>query len=99
MGLCLRNEDADRVGYFMRDYRHLIIPEQITKGKPYLVLSLYRQGKTEEEITEITQTKKSAVRSYITLYESNTHPIEFFLGQTLTTSTSCEAMAAILKGN
>jgi len=97
VGLSLGKDDADKMDFFMRSYRFLIVPEQTTKGKPYLVLSLYRQGKTEGEITEITQTKKSSVKSYIALYDQNSNPREHFLGRTLSSASSCEAVAAFLK--
>ena len=36
----------------MKEYRYLNIPEQHSKGKPYIILALHRQGKTEEAARE-----------------------------------------------
>jgi len=97
VGLTLYQNTKERVDFLLRDYRYLIIPEQMTKGKPYLLLSLYREGKTAEEITDIVKTKISVTRKYIELYENNKHPVADFVNKNLDTDHMCEVFAAIKK--
>ena len=94
----MKKPDPERLDFILKDYRYLIIPEQMTKGKPYLILALYREGKTAEQITDITQTKISTTKRYIELYENNKNPAGFFSGKTLNTELMCEIYSAIGKG-
>lgn len=95
--MTLRVSTKERVQYVMQDYRYLIIPEQMTKGKPHAILSLYRRGKTSQEIGDITKTKTPHVKRYLELYDTNTHPVEFFAGKELSTDLLCQLFAAIYK--
>ncbi|KAG0284396.1 hypothetical protein BGZ97_008213 [Linnemannia gamsii] len=78
--------------------RYLNIPEQHSKGKPYIILALYRQGKTLQQICDITKTKQIHASRYINLYEKNKNTPDFFIGKTLNTNLMCEIYAAIRKG-
>ncbi|KAF9900767.1 hypothetical protein EC991_006909 [Linnemannia zychae] len=77
--------------------RYLNIPEQHSKGKPYIILALHRQGKTLQQICDITKTKQIHASKYISLYEKNNNTPDFFIGKTLNTNLMCEIYAAIRK--
>lgn len=97
VGLTLKKIDQERPKYLMRDYRYLNIPEQMSKGKPYIILALHRAGKSSQEISDITKTKAPVVKRYVELYEGNKHAPEYFLGKTLNTEAMCEIYAACRK--
>ncbi|KAG0348575.1 hypothetical protein BG005_011426 [Podila minutissima] len=98
VGLTLKKADKERVDYLMREYRYLNIPEQHSKGKPYIILALHRQGNTLQQICGITKTKQIHASRYIDLYEKNKNTPDFFIGKTLNTNLMCEIYAAIRKG-
>ncbi|KAI9240567.1 MAG: hypothetical protein BYD32DRAFT_408168 [Podila humilis] len=98
VGLRLKKADKERVEYLMREYRYLNIPEQHSKGKPYIILALHRQGNTLQQICDITKTKQIHASRYIDLYEKNKNTPDFFIGKTLNTNLMCEIYAAIRKG-
>ncbi|KAG0272184.1 hypothetical protein BGZ95_012072 [Linnemannia exigua] len=97
VGLTLKKKDKIRVDYLMKEYRYLNIPEQHSKGKPYIILALHRQGKTLQQICDITRTKQIHASKYIDLYEKNKNTPDFFVGKTLNTNLMCEVYAAICK--
>ncbi|KAF9309449.1 hypothetical protein BGZ91_007421 [Linnemannia elongata] len=98
VGLTLKKTDKERVDYLLKEYRYLNIPEQHSKGKPYIILALHRQGKTLQQICDITKTKQIHASRYIELYEKNKNTPDFFIGKTLNTNLMCEIYAAIRKG-
>ncbi|KAG0074014.1 hypothetical protein BGZ93_001828 [Podila epicladia] len=98
VGLTLKKTGKERVDYLMREYRYLNIPEQHSKGKPYIILALHRQGHTLQQICDITKTKQIHASKYIDLYEKNKNTPDFFIGKTLNTNLMCEIYAAICKG-
>ncbi|KAG0354150.1 hypothetical protein BGX24_007012, partial [Mortierella sp. AD032] len=98
VGLTLKKTDKERVDYLMKEYRYMNIPEQHSKGKPYIILALHRQGKTLQQICDITKTKQIHASRYIDLYEKNENTPDFFIGKTLNTNLMCEIYAAIRKG-
>ncbi|KAG0296555.1 hypothetical protein BGZ96_009134 [Linnemannia gamsii] len=98
VGLTLKRTDKERVDYLMKEYRYLNIPEQHSKGKPYIILALHRQGKTLQQICDITNTKQIHASRYIDLYEKNKNTPDFFIGKALNTNLMCEIYAAIRKG-
>jgi len=97
VGLTLKKSDQERPDYLMRDYRYLNIPEQMSKGKPYIILSLHRQGKSAQEICDLTRTKVPVIKRYVELYENNKHAPQHFTGMTLNTDAMCEIYAACRK--
>jgi hypothetical protein len=55
--------------YILRPYRYLTQPKKVSKGKAYLVLSLYAQGVSIEEINQITGSPKLTIQKYIADFE------------------------------
>jgi len=55
--------------YLVFPYRYLNRPRKIRKGKVYLVLGLYLQGKTSQEINQITGSPKKSIENYIQEFE------------------------------
>ena len=69
IGLNLKTET--HIKFAMKPYRFMIYPEKVKKGKQHLILELYYQGKSSEEITNITSTNKKNVNTYISHYENS----------------------------
>ena len=63
--------------YLTRPYRYLNQPRQIRKGKIYLVLALYLQGKTSQEINQITGSPKKSIKNYIQEFDKGDREGEF----------------------
>jgi len=55
--------------YLMRNYRYLIYPNIITKGKVQFILSLYWNNNKLNRIEKITETKKPVIEKYISDFE------------------------------
>jgi 3-methyladenine DNA glycosylase Mpg len=52
--------------FIMRHYRYLSEPRRISKGKQQMVLALNAEGKSPEEIRELTGCTKGALARYVT---------------------------------
>jgi len=66
------NEKADlqkEFYYLIRNYRYLIYPNLIKKGKVQLVVGLYRNQMKPDLIQEITKSKSMVIEKYISDYE------------------------------
>ncbi len=55
--------------YLVFPYRYLNRPRKIRKGKVYLVLGLYLQRKSSQEIHQITGSPKKSIENYIQEFE------------------------------
>ncbi len=72
------NNIADNMTqYLTLPYRYLNRPRKIRKGKIYLVLALYLQGKTSVEINEMTGTPKKSIENYVQEFEKGYQEGEF----------------------
>jgi hypothetical protein len=56
--------------YLMRPYRYLTEPRRVSKGKPYLVLALYAQGVSPDDIPGLTGCPAKSVARYIADFEA-----------------------------
>ena len=67
VGLSLKKVPASNsnLSYLLRSYRFLTEPLRTAKGKIYLVLALHQQGKSVEEIQDLTGCPPATVRRYI----------------------------------
>src|SRR5262249_18636471 len=67
VGLSLKKVPAStsNLGYLLRSYRFLTEPSRTAKGKIYLVLALHQEGKSVEEIQDLTGCPPATVRRYI----------------------------------
>lgn len=68
VGLTLKNYSESKVKYIMANYRYLIYPDQISKFKTGIILNMYKNGKTVEEIVQITRSNKKNVEKYMDSY-------------------------------
>lgn len=75
VGLSLKRAtpESDMPGYIVRRYRFLSEPKRTAKGKLHLVLALHGEGKSAEEIHEITGCPSATIRRYLRDYEAGTH--------------------------
>jgi len=75
-------------------YRFLTEPRSISKGKPHLVLSLYRQGESPDEITKLTGCPKKTVERYIKDFEAGktTAAFDGYIGTDLSTAELCKLL-------
>lgn len=96
-GLTLKQVEKERTDFIVRDYRYLNVPEQMTKGKHHIIVALYKQGKTAEQICEITKTKMAVAKRYLELYDNNKHTAEFFSGKDINTELLCQMYSCLSK--
>jgi len=68
-GLVLRTDD--HVPFFMKPYRFFCYPELVRKGRHHLVLELHDNGKSKDEIFQITKCTKASLSNYIQFYEQS----------------------------
>jgi len=69
----------------MKDYRYLNVPDQMSKGKPFIILSMYENKHTIDKIAQVTKTKAANIQRYVDLYEKNKHEVSYFGGKALST--------------
>ena len=95
VGLSLKRAKAATAGemprYIMKMYRYLSEPRRTAKGKTYLVLALHAQGKTPEEIADLTGCTRSAIQRYISDYEAGRQEKDFssYFGADLSPKDLC----------
>ena len=72
MGLTLKKATppSDLPRYILRPYRYLTEPRRTAKGKLYLVLALYAQGVTPDDIPGLTGCPAKSVERYIEDFEA-----------------------------
>jgi hypothetical protein len=64
VGLSLKRQGRDALGYLFRRYRYLTDPRRTKKGKPHLVLPLLADGVSVEEVNALTGCPPAAVKRY-----------------------------------
>lgn len=71
VGLSLkRTEQAEKMlPFIMRPYRFFTLPRAIKKGRVYVVLALYLQGHSPQEIHQLTGSSQSKIENYIKTFE------------------------------
>jgi hypothetical protein len=72
VGLSLRRagKDSTKPAYLTRPYRFLTDPRAIAKGKPHMVMALYRQRRSPDEIRSITGVPARSIAAYVAAYEA-----------------------------
>jgi 3-methyladenine DNA glycosylase Mpg len=79
VGLMLKKVAArtDTTHFVLRPYRYLTEPRQTKKGKLLLVLSLYAQGISTQEVQRLTNCSRRAVERYIADFERGRKEADF----------------------
>jgi hypothetical protein len=77
--------------YVLKSYRYLSQPRKIAKGKALLVLALHAQGKSVEEIQDITGCARGTVERYVADFKTGQAQADFkpYLGKDLTPVDLC----------
>jgi hypothetical protein len=71
VGLTLkRGTSEERRRFLANPYRFLTGPRDIKKGRPHIVLGLYRQGVEADEIASLTGVSRANVGRYVSAYEA-----------------------------
>jgi hypothetical protein len=96
VGLSLKKARGkpEALRFVARPYRFLTEPQAISKGKPHLVLTLYRLGKTPEAIQQITGCPKKTIERYIEDYGAGRtmSGFEEYIGKDLGTADLCKLL-------
>ena len=99
VGLSLKKarEMQEAPRFVARPYRFLTEPQAISKGKPHLVLSLYRLGQTPEAIHQITGCAKKTIERYIADYGVGRATLGFeeYTGKALSTADLCKLLGTL----
>ena len=94
VGLSLKKAKSSSImpQYILRPYRYLNKPKSVSKGKIYLVLTLYYQGITPEEIHQITGSPKRSIEKYIADFEEGRKEEDFsqYIGVDLNSGKLCK---------
>jgi hypothetical protein len=79
VGLSLKKHklSADPPSYLLRPYRYLTEPRRVSKGKPYLVLSLHAQGISPEQIAAMTGCPRKTVERYLEDFTAGQNEADF----------------------
>ncbi len=74
VGLSLKKQKPTTVNaaYLLKPYRFLSEPSRTAKGKVYLVLALHKQGRSIEEIRDVTGCPPGTIKRYIEDYTLGT---------------------------
>jgi hypothetical protein len=95
VGLSLKKARASAPGemprYIMKLYRYLSEPRRTAKGKTYLALALHGQGKSVDEIYQLTGCTRQAIQRYIEDYEAGRAETDFksYFGADLSPKDLC----------
>jgi hypothetical protein len=96
VGLSLKKAKGkpDAPKFVGRAYRYLTEPQTISKGRPHLILSLYRTGHTASAIHEITKVAPNTIARYIADFDLGTQSPNFdsFIGNDLSTPDLCKLL-------
>jgi hypothetical protein len=94
VGLSLKKAQlsSEMPQYILLPYRYLTEPRRITKGKPYLVLSLYIQGLDSTAIHQLTGCPKQSIQRYIEDFAAGQQEIDFtaYFGIELNSKQLCK---------
>lgn len=55
----------------MKPYRYMIDASKVRKGRQHLILDLYKNGKTAEQIQTATGATKASIAKYIASYDKS----------------------------
>lgn len=69
VGLGFYNSDTEKLRYIMKNYRYLVHPNKIKKNIYALIINLYHNGKSAEEISTSTLIKVKRIEKYISCYD------------------------------
>lgn len=72
VGLSLKRlrESPDPPRFILRRYRYLTEPRRVSKGKPYLVLALHREGQDPDAIRQLTGCPRASIQRYLEDYKA-----------------------------
>ncbi|MBP0017269.1 MAG: hypothetical protein J7647_06880 [Cyanobacteria bacterium SBLK] len=94
IGLSLKRvrSHSDMPAYLLQPYRYLTAPQKISKGKIYLVLALHRQGRSLDEIQQLTKYPKIKLQQYFQACARGREGIDItpYYGKTLTALDICQ---------
>lgn len=100
VGLSLKRAQShpDMPAYLLQPYRYLTTP-RISKGKIYLVLALHLQGRSQEEIRQLTKCPQSKLQQYFQAYNRGREQVNAapYYGKTLTALDICQLHAIAQK--
>jgi hypothetical protein len=63
--------------FILRPYRYLSEPRRTSKGKLQLILALHAQGKSNEEIRQLTGSTKAVLERYLAAFEAGRQVTDF----------------------
>lgn len=96
VGLSLKKAKGkpDAPKFVARPYRYLTEPKEISKGKPHLVLSLYRAGHTPEAIRDVIDMPLKTINRYIADFDTGKAVESFdgYIGKDLGTADLCRML-------
>jgi hypothetical protein len=91
VGLVLRTDAGVQFG--LKPYRYMIDPSKVRKGRQHLILELYKNNKTADEIQKLTGATKASIQKYLASYDkSKKDPKEAsaYFAQKLNADQFCE---------
>jgi len=95
VGLTLKRKGGDRPSYIGLGYRYLSMPKQIKKGKPNMIVGLYKKGKGMADIHNITNASLVSINKYIELFKiGNTESFTLYEGMDLDPDNLCKLFGA-----
>ncbi len=96
VGLSLKKAKGkpDAPKFVARPYRFLTEPSNISKGKPHLVLALYRTGHTAETIRDLIDMPLKTITRYIADFDAGKQVEGFdgYIGKDLGTADLCKLL-------
>lgn len=102
VGLTLKKSDSKvlRLEFLLKNYRFLIFPKEIKKGKHYLVISEYyasdKKGSTLSKIVQDLKIQQKTMDKYVQLFKNPKVPDSFF-GKELSVDNLCEISSLLEK--
>jgi len=96
VGLTLKNFVEGKEKFFGKHYRYMTHPNQIKKGKHYMIVSLHKQGKSAAEINGLIKSTKGTIEKFADLYEKGKKKKDWrdYIDATLSNDDICEAFGA-----
>jgi hypothetical protein len=88
----------EQKSFVFKGYRYLTQPTKVSKGKHYMTIALYHQGKTESEIVTMIGSKKDSVSKWVRLYNKGKEDKKSLEGKKLTDDEICTAYGAVMNG-
>jgi len=85
--------------YVMRNYRSIVEPRKVWKGKHLMVCSLLNDGKSVHEIVQVTGMKEATVGRFKESFKNglkNDKDISYFAGKRISDELACECFGLII---